>query len=355
VERKIVAAAQHNEAKAVGGRRGFQHSALTLADVAREAGVSEITVSRVIRAKGAIADETRKRVLAAISKVGYVPNRIAGSLASAGSDLIGVIIPSLGNIVYPDVLSGLHDAISERGFRAVVSVTDYRLESERELVRSLLSWRPAALIVTGCEHEPDTRRMLRSAGLTIVELMDADGEAIDISVGMSHARAGRETAAFLLARGYRRFGYVGHDLTSDLRASKRRQAFLATILQAGASLAGEVVTPGRSSVPSGRQALAVILAAHKDIDAVYFSNDDMAIGGVFHCMAEGIAMPGKLAIAGFNGVAMGQALPQPLTTVLTPRFDIGFRAGLAVIARFDGLEVQRNTDVGFELLPGATA
>ena len=337
------------------GRKGFQHSALTLADVAKEAGVSEITVSRVIRAKGPIAEATRRRVEAAIHKVGYVPNRIAGSLASAGSDLIGVIIPSLGNIVFPDVLRGLHDAISGRGFRAVVSVTDYRPESERELVRSLLSWRPAALIVTGCEHEPDTRRMLVNAGLTIVEVMDADGEAIDIAIGMSHVRAGHDTAAFLLSRGYRRFGYVGHDLRRDLRARKRREAFIATIGQAGASFVGEVIASGPSSVPAGRSALAEILAAHRHIDAVYFSNDDMAIGGVFHCMAEGIALPGKLAIAGFNGVAIGQALPQPLTTVLTPRFDIGFRAGQAVLARFDGLKVAARTDVGFELLPGATA
>lgn len=337
------------------GRRGFQQSAFTLTDVAREAGVSEITVSRVIRAKGAIAEETRRRVEAAIRKVGYVPNRIAGSLASAGSDLIGIIIPSLGNIVFPDVLRGLHDAISGRGFRAVVSVTDYRLDAERDLVRALLSWRPAALIVTGCEHEPDSRHMLAHAGLTVVEVMDIDSDPIDIAVGMSHARAGRETAAFLLGRGYRRFGYVGHDLERDLRARRRREAFLATIRQAGASLAGEVIVPGPSSVPAGRTALAALRDAHGDIDAVYFSNDDMAIGGVFHCMAAGIAVPASLAIAGFNGLDMGQALPQPLTTVLTRRYEIGRCAGQAVLDRFDGLAVPAATDVGFELLPGATA
>jgi LacI family gluconate utilization system Gnt-I transcriptional repressor len=336
-------------------RRGFQQSAFTLADVAREAGVSEITVSRVIRAKGAIAEATRVRVEAAIRKVGYVPNRIAGSLASAGSDLIGIIIPSLGNIVFPDVLRGLHDAVSARGFRAVVSVTDYSQEAERDLVRSLLAWRPAALIVTGCEHAPETRQMLAHAGLTVVEVMDVDGPPIDVAVGMSHARAGRDTAAFLLARGYRRFGYVGHDLTRDFRARKRREAFMTAIREAGASLIGEVIVPGPSSVPAGRTALAALCAAHGDIEAVNFSNDDMAIGGVFHCMAEGIAVPGSLAIAGFNGLDMGQALPQPLTTVLTRRFEIGFRAGRAVVDRLDGHAVPAATDVGFELLPGATA
>lgn len=337
------------------GRRSFQQSALTLADVAKEAGVSEITVSRVIRSKGPIAPETRERVEAAIRKVGYVPNRIASSFASAGSDLIGVVVPSLGNIVFPDVLRGLHDAISGRGFRSVVSVTDYRLETERELVRSLLSWRPAALIVTGCDHESDTSQMLRSADVTVVELMDTDGEPIDISIGMSHSEAGRETARHYLAQGYRRVGYVGHDLDRDLRARKRRDAFNATVLDAGASLVGEVIMPGPSSVTAGREALGKLLATHIGIDAVYFSNDDMAIGGVFHCMANGIALPRDLAIAGFNGLDIGQSLPQPLTTVLTRRYDIGFQAGLAVLARFDGRDFPNSTDVGFELLPGATA
>jgi LacI family gluconate utilization system Gnt-I transcriptional repressor len=339
----------------VKGRRSFQQSALTLADVAREAGVSEITVSRVIRSKGPIAEETRQRVEAAIRKVGYVPNRIASSFASAGSALIGVVVPSLANIVFPDVLRGLHDAISSRGYRAVVSVTDYSQETERDLVRSLLSWRPAALIVTGCEHEEDTRQMLSRADLTVVEVMDADSAPIDISVGMSHAEAGRATAAYLLERGYRRFGYVGHDLDRDLRARKRRAAFVATVTEAGANFVGEIIVPGASSVPAGRAALAELLATRIGIDAVYFSNDDMAIGGAYHCMANGISMPKDLALAGFNGLEMGQSLPQPLTTILTRRYDIGFRAGLAVIARIDNKDFPVSTDIGFELLPGATA
>ncbi len=118
---------------------------------------------------------------------------------------------------------------------------------------------------------------------------------------------------------------------------------------------GGVTLSGSSSVISSRVALAKLLAGKAVIDAVYFSNDDMAIGDVFHCMAEGIVLPDQLAIAGFNGLDMGQALPQPLTTAVTHRFDIGFKAGLAVIARSDGSEVPSSTDVGFELLPGATA
>ena len=116
--------------------------AVTLADVAREGGVSEITVSRVIRNKGAISEETRERVEAAIRKVGYVPNRLAGSLASSGSDLVGVIVPTLRSI-FPDILRGITEAIAEEGYRAVVGTTEFkREEEERRSPRCSLGGRP---------------------------------------------------------------------------------------------------------------------------------------------------------------------------------------------------------------------
>jgi len=111
---------------------------ITLADVAREAGVSEITVSRVLRSKGPIAEKTREEVNAAARKVGYVLNRIAGSLATAGSDLVGVIIPSLTNIVFPDVLRGLDAALSRRGCRTVLSVTGSAADDDRAAAHQAL-------------------------------------------------------------------------------------------------------------------------------------------------------------------------------------------------------------------------
>lgn len=336
-------------------RRGQTGPAVTLADVAREAQVSKITVSRVVRNNGPIAEETRTRVAAAIRKVGYVPNRVAGALASAGSDLIGVIIPSLDNIVFPDVLNGIHGVVAPRGYRAMVSVTEYNLETEYQSVSALLSWRPAAVIVTGLEHKPETTQLLKSCGVPVVELMDIEGTPIDIAIGMSHRRAGQDTAARLLAAGYRRIGYVGHDMERDLRAGKRRAGFLEGLTKAGCTLTGGVVAPGASSVVAGRVGLAKLLAAYPKIDAVYFSNDDMAIGGVFHCMSMGISVPKQLAIIGFNGLDIGQELPQPLTTMLTRRREIGAIAGQCVLDRLAGLTVQATTDVDFEFIQGATA
>lgn len=334
-------------------RRLRAASAVTLADVARAAGVSEITVSRVVRAHGPIAAETRAKVEAAIARVGYVPNRLAGGLASAGSDLVGVVLPSLSNSVFPDVLRGLNEALGVAGLRTVAAVTDYDLDVEGEAVAALLAWRPAAIVLAGLEHRPATVAMLQGCGVTVVELMDVEGEPIDLVVGMSHTAAGAGVARRLLARGRSRIGYVGH-AAKDLRALKRRAGLEGALAKVGLRLEGVRVTEEASSVASGRAALAQLMAERPSLDAVAFSNDDMALGGVFHAMAENVAVPERLAIIGFNGLDLAAALPRPLTTVRTARETIGRIAGEHVLARRRGEEPPRVTDVGFEIIAGAT-
>ncbi len=329
---------------------------VTLADVAREANVSQITVSRVVRQTGPISTETRNHVEAVIKRVGYVPNGIASALASARSDLIGVIFPSLTNIVFPDVLRGLHDALSGRGFRVVIGVTNYSPKEEEDYIRSLIALRPVAIVLTGCEHTEATTTMLIRSGVIVVEIMDTDAPAIDLSVGMSHRQAAGASAAYLLGRGYRRFGYVGHDnRPRDLRAWRRRTSFLDALATGSVELVGERTVAEPSSVAAGRRATEALLKAHPDIDAIYFSNDDMAIGGIFHCLASGIDVPGQVAMFGFNGLDLGQALPKRLSTILTFRYDVGVSTGKAIMARIDNLEAPKQIDVGFRLIEGATS
>jgi LacI family gluconate utilization system Gnt-I transcriptional repressor len=105
----------------------------------------------------------------------------------------------------------------------------------------------------------------------------------------------------------------------------------------------------------GRSGLAQLLAQQPHLDAVYFSNDDMAVGGLMHCMAAGIAVPGQLALAGFNGLEIGEALPQRLTTIRSPRYLMGQRAADHVLARLAGQEPELREDVGFEFIAGQTA
>ncbi|RUV68824.1 MAG: LacI family DNA-binding transcriptional regulator [Mesorhizobium sp.] len=331
--------------------QGTQTGAMiTLTDVARAAGVGESTASRVLRGHGSFSPKTRESVLTAARSLGYVPNRIAGTLASMGSKLVGVVIPSLSNIVFPDVLRGANTVLVSAGFQPVVAVTDYDLEREESVIESLLSWRPAGMMVAGLEHTERTGAMLRNARIRVAELLDTDGEGIDIVVGFSNRKAGRASAQHLVSRGYRCIGYVGHDLSLDLRAAKRFASFRAALGEAGLSVIGEEIIPAASSIEAGRDGLARLLERCPDLDAVYFSNDDMAIGGYFHCLAHGITIPDRLAIFGYNGLDVARSAPQPLSTILTPRVTVG-EIGARLVCS-DGPSAV--VDIGFELIEGAT-
>ncbi|MGH6861067.1 MAG: LacI family DNA-binding transcriptional regulator [Phyllobacterium sp.] len=327
----------------------------TLADVARLAGMSEITVSRVVRNQGPIADATRARVLTAIAELGYIPNRAAGSLASAASTLMTVLLPSLSNIVFPDVLRGIHTAITETAFQPVIGVTDYDPLIEERILISFLAWHPAAVILAGLHHTPAARRHLEHGRFRVAELMDIDGDPVDIAVGMSHRQAGYETGRHLVKRGYRHFGYAGHSITTDDRASARYEGLRAALQEAGLSLVAERRFPGASSTKAGRDILEILLDSHPELDVVIFPNDDMAMGGIFHCMHRGIAVKEKLGIFGFNGLDIGQALPMPLSTILSKRFLIGKTAAEKLIESRERPAEKTIINTGFDIIEGATA
>lgn len=330
-------------------------SKITLREVALRADVSESTVSRIMRNQSVVADATREKVMETVRALGYVPNRIAGSLASLDSHLIGVVIPSLSNIVFPEVIQGVHEALKASDFQAVISTTEYDIEREEVMVRGLLSWKPAAILIAGFDHTMATRRMLDQSGVRVVELMDIDSAPIDIAVGMSHRKAGYATAKHLIARGYRHFGYVGHDWAADRRARLRYDGLREALGEAGLSIEAHAIADGPSSVATGREQTRHLRAMAPELDVAVYSNDDMAVGGVFHCMSAGISLPTDMAIFGFNGLEIGRELPQPLSTLRSNRFMIGMKAIEAILESPQRSNRPVVIDTGFEVFDGATA
>ncbi len=330
-------------------------SKVTVKEVAQRAGVGESTVSRIMRNKGPVAEETRKRVMEAVRATGYVPNRIAGSLASLDSHLVGVVIPSLSNIVFPEVLQGIHAALWESENQPVISVTEYDIEREEAVVRGLLSWQPSAILIAGFDHTEATRRMLIQSDIRVVEMMDIDAVPIDIAVGMSHRRAGYATGRYLVGRGYRRFGYAGHDWNTDRRARLRYEGFVDALRDAGLTIAAEAIAEAPSSVGVGKEMTALLCAREQMLDVIVYSNDDMAVGGIFHCMGANITIPDQLAIFGFNGLDIGRELPQPLSTIRSNRFLIGQTAVEKAFESPQRPPEPSVVDTGFEVFAGATA
>ncbi len=300
--------------------------ALTLRDVSEASGVSEMTVSRVLRNRGDVSESTREKVLEASRALGYVPNKIAGALASQRVNLVGVIIPSLSNMVFPEVLTGISEVLEDTGLQPVVGVTNYSPEREESVLYEMLSWRPSGIIIAGLEHSATSRAMLESAGVPVVEIMDTDGNPVDSAVGISHRRAGLQMAETLVAAGYRRIGFLGTKMPEDHRARKRYEGFVKGLAAAGLSLADEEFYSGGSALLKGREMTEAMLERTPDLDFLYYSNDMIGAGGLLYCLDKGIDVPGKLGLAGFNGVELLDGLPRKLATMDACRKEIGQKA-----------------------------
>ena len=306
---------------------------LTLKDVSSASGVSEMTVSRVLRNRGDVSDATREKVLRAAKELGYVPNRIAGALASNQVNLVAVIIPSLSNMVFPEVLTGISEALEETPLQSVVGVTNYLPEKEEQVLFQMLSWRPSGVIIAGLEHSDASRAMLAASGIPVVEIMDTDGECIDSVVGISHRRAGREMAAQIARYGYRRIGFLGTKMPMDHRARKRFEGFTEALAKEGIEVAAQEFYEGGSSLSKGRELTECILSRCPNLDFIYYSNDMIGAGGLLYLLDRGIDVPGQIGLAGFNGSEFLEGISVRLATMDAGRRETGRKAAEIVLER----------------------
>lgn len=306
---------------------------LTLRDVSAASGVSEMTVSRVLRNRGDVSKETREKVLAAAKSLGYVPNKIAGSLASQRVNLVAVIVPSLSNMVFPEVLTGINQRLSATALQPVVGVTDYLPEKEERVLYEMLSWRPSGIIIAGLEHSEASRAMLENAGIPVVEIMDTDGRPVDSMVGISHRQAGLDMAKAILKQGYRRIGFMGTKMPLDHRARKRFEGLTEGLAKAGIEIEERDFYSGGSALAKGREMTAAMLERNPDLDFLYYSNDMIGAGGLLYLLEQGYEIPGRIGLAGFNGVDLVKGLPRQLASTDSCRLEIGQKAAEIVIAR----------------------
>jgi LacI family gluconate utilization system Gnt-I transcriptional repressor len=304
----------------------------TLKDVALHARVSEMTASRVLRNKGEASEHTKERVLAAAKAVGYVPNRIAGALSSRTVNLVGVVVPSISSFVFSEVLTGISDALKPHGLQPIFGITEYDLETEEKVIREMLSWRPSGLIVAGLEHTDTARAMMRNAGVPVAEIMDTDGDPVDINVGTSHLGAGYDMGKTVLERGYRKIGYIGTKIEYDFRANKRLEGFVKALAEEGVELAASEFYTGGSTLLIGRELTAKMLDRMPDIDCIYYSGDIISAGGLMHCLANGVRVPQDLAIAGFSGLDLLKGLPLLAATTNASRYEMGKKAAELIVA-----------------------
>ncbi len=323
---------------------------VTLADVAARVGVSAITVSRALRRPDMVSERLRAQIGQAVRELGYVPDPAARALASRRSNVIGVIIPSITNNVFSDVLTGIYDTIEGTPFDIQLGNSRYAESKEEDILRVFLSQRPAGLIVTGFDQSPVTRALLETAGCPIVQIMETGENPVDMMVGFSHFDAAGAATRHLIEQGYRAPAFIGARM--DPRSQRRFQGYRAAALAAGVFAENRVLTTSESSnVSLGAKLFAELMAHAPETDAVLCNNDDLALGVLFEARRLGLSIPDRLGICGFNDLEMMACAEPPVTSVRTFRQQMGKQGSEMLLARLNG-ESPANplVNLGYELM-----
>ena len=329
-------------------RRGRATGRITITDVAQAANVSPMTVSRALKSPEMVQQKSRDRIAAVVKKLGYVPNQAASTLASAKSQVIGVIVPSLTNAVFIDTLSGIRDCLSQAGYHFLIGESRYSPDIEGQLISAYMAHAPDGFLLTGIEQQESVRVQLATNNIPAVRMFDLSKNINDLTVGFSQTKAGYSVARHLIERGYKRPAFIAAQ--GDPRMMKRREGFRKGLSEAGLDPNLEVLLPVPSTIELGAQLLAQILQQTPDCDAVFCCNDDLALGVLFECQRRGIAVPAQMAIAGFNDLPWAAQSNPAITTIVTPRYDIGYIAAELLLKTLKGKPIEKSRiDLGFEL------
>ncbi len=330
-------------------RRSTQR--VTMTDVAKLSGVSASTVSLYLRRPDEVSDTLGRRIQESIDTLGYVPNLMAGALAAAKTQVIGVVVPSMVNSMFASTVSRMQMALSRHGYQLLLGHSEYSEEQEESLVRTFMSWSPSAMVLTGLQHTRETRRILTSSEIPVMEMWELGNNALDTMIGFSHEDVGRAQARHLIESGCRRLAFIGARLSVDNRAQLRATGVKTACRDLLGYTDCRIIDTGTSRMAeAAREALQTLLAEQPDVDGIVFSNDVLALGAIAQAQAQGIRIPEDIGLIGFGDMDFSNCSVPPISTVRPPREEIGDRLAMSLLDRLQGKAVETSIDLGFKLL-----
>lgn len=329
-------------------------NSIKLKDVADLAGVNMMTVSRVINQSGKVAEATRDKVLAAIKKTGYVPNLMAGSLATNKSRIVGCIVPTIDNSIFAETVRGLTESLAQGGYQLLLGQSNYDSTTEDQLVAAFLGRRVDGLVLTGAAHSAITTKRLKLAKVPVVETWDLPEKPIDMVAGFSNFEAGKAVGKYLLAQGHTRICFAG----SEDERSSARLAGLQAACEKKAGKPSTIRLAAGASFAGGRKIISDLMQMEipkNRPSAIFFGNDALAAGALMECLARKIKVPEDLAIMGFADLDIAANLEPTLSTVRVPTRQMGQAAASMLLAKLDparpaGKPHAKIQNLGFELV-----
>ena len=313
-----------------------QKKRVTLQEVAVKVGVTKMTVSRYLRNPESVAPATAERIALAVEQLGYVESHVPSMLSRSSSRAIGVIIPSLSNQVFAAFIRGVESVTHQHGYNMLIAHTRYSDAIEEAKVATFLGYHVDGLILTATAHTPRTLAMVRQAATPVVEAMAIPQSPIDMAVGMDHKQAAYDITLALIKKGRTHVTYLAARM--DERTKMRLEGYQAALQHH--NLSEQIISTTRHSDFSlGKVLMKKALTTYPSTDAVMCTNDDIAVGAQLYCSEVGVTVPGDMAIVGYNALDIGLAMTPPLTSVASPREEIGAKAATMLVERLAGAQV----------------
>jgi LacI family transcriptional regulator, gluconate utilization system Gnt-I transcriptional repressor len=314
----------------------MKSSKLRMEDIALKAGVSLMTVSRALRTPNSVAPATLAKILKVVKTSGYVPDSIAGGLASKRSGFVSLLVPSINNVHFAETAAALKAVLAPAGLQVLLGITNYETNAEERLVETMLRRRPEAVVLTNDGHSPRTRKLLSEAAVPVIDTWETPGTLIpDVghSVGFSNKAAVVQMMNHLIERGYKRIGYIGEINDTGTRGTQRRQGFVAAMQSAGLEAHRQIAHCAPPiSMLDGRAAFDQLIAQWPDTHAVMCVSDPCAFGALSSCQLRGWAVPKRMAIAGFGAFEISASSIPRMTTVHVSGHEIGTAAGELILS-----------------------
>jgi LacI family gluconate utilization system Gnt-I transcriptional repressor len=313
--------------------KGAADRPVRVEDVAREAGVSPITVSRALRNPEKVKEATLARVREAVERTGYKVNSIASSLRSGQSTFITVFVASLQNLHYAAAIQGLIDAFETSRYQLLFAQPGYDEDIGADRLRSMLPFRPGAIVFSGIVRNEGARAFLRALDVPVIEMWGDTPEPIDMLVRTPGYEGGLLLGAHIGAQGYKKIAYVGH---AGTRAQSRLAGIAAGLAQHGQRISLLIPAEGTVEMEDGIAYFDEVRARLPGCDALLFGTDVMAAGAIVRAYELGVSIPGEVAISGYGDLFFAAHTVPALTSVHTDPYLIGRTTGDLLRMRLEG-------------------
>jgi LacI family transcriptional regulator len=296
---------------------------ITIYDVAREAGVSMATVSRVVNGNPNVKPTTRKKVMAAVEHLGYRPNAVARGLASKKTTTVGVVIPDIANTFFAELARGIDDIASMYKYNIILCDSDERLEKELQLINTLLEKQVDGIVFMGREITEEHQGFFINNSVPVVLAGTKDESEELPSVNIDHFQAGYDATRRLIDAGHSKIAMVTGQLQDPYTGLKRFEGYREALKTAGIPFRQEYVVGGNQTYQSGLKAANNFLQLQESPTAIFAANDEMAVGVIHGIQDAGQQVPRDIEVIGFDNIRLAEMVRPRLTTVVQPMYDIG--------------------------------